>query len=169
MSTIRRAVPQDAAAIRTVHEQAFATTAEANLVDQLDERGKLALSLIAERGQEIVGHIAFSPVTIEPVRMEGAALGLAPLAVLPALQRQGIGAPLVTAGLEQCREAGVNWVVVLGDPNYYHRFGFRSAEQYGLSCDFDAPKEAFMAIRMQAGAPEGCAAVVRYQPEFNEV
>jgi putative acetyltransferase len=66
MTTIRRAVPQDAAAIRTVHEQAFATNAEANLVDRLDERGKLALSLIAERDHEIVGHIALGRSRLNP-------------------------------------------------------------------------------------------------------
>jgi putative acetyltransferase len=87
----------------------------------------------------------------------------------PPVQRQDIGSLLVKAGLEHCKEASVEWVVVLGDPNYYHRFGFISAEQYGLSCEFDAPKEAFMAIELQGSAPQSCAGVVRYQPEFNEI
>jgi putative acetyltransferase len=169
MTIIRRAEPQDAAAIRTVHEQAFAISAEVNLVDRLSERGKVVLSLVAEQNREVVGHILFSPVVIEAEGKTCQALGLAPLAVLPAVQRQGIGSLLTRTALEQCRAAGHERVVVLGDPAYSSRFGSLSAGRHGLSCQFEVPAEAFMALELRDGALQGCAGTAWYQPEFSEL
>src|SRR5262245_26783884 len=125
--TLRPERPSDAADVRAVHVAAFPTPAEANLVDALRSAGHASVSLVAEADGKIVGHILFSPMSIaeHPAITDG--LGLAPLAVLPALQRRGIGAALVREGLDSCRKLGAGFVAVLGDPAYYTRFGFALA------------------------------------------
>ena len=105
-SYVRRHL-DDLTAIRHVHEQAFGRPAEANLVDALRAHGKILLSLVAVQDDRVVGHILFSPVTIESAEGAWPAVGLGPMAVLPALQRQGIGSLLVTTGLAECRQAGM--------------------------------------------------------------
>ena len=167
MITIRNEKPADAAAIRRVNEQAFGQPDEAALVDALRRRGAFALSLVAVEGDWVVGHILFSPVTVESGQGDFDALSLAPMAVLPARQRQGIGSQLVRAGLEGCRQAGHEIVVVLGHPDYYPRFGFSPASQRGIACEFDAPDEAFMLVELRENALDGRRGVVRYPPEFH--
>lgn len=137
------------------------------MVCRLREGGKVTLSLVAVEDDRVVGHILFSPVTIESEAEVRAAAGLAPLAVLPELQRSGIGSRLVRAGLEECRNAGHECVVVLGHPDYYPRFGFVPAICYGVRCEFDVPDEAFMVIELREGALRGRAGTARYQPEFD--
>ena len=137
MLTIRRETTEDIAAIRYVNEQAFGQNEEAELVEKLRNRAALSLSLIAVQKNEIVGHIAFSPVVIESERSSFEAITLAPIAVLPEYQRQGIGGQLARAGLEECRNLGHEIVVVLGHPTYYPRFGFVPAKPKGISCEFE--------------------------------
>jgi putative acetyltransferase len=108
-------------------------------------------------------------VIIESQEQAFPAIGLAPMAVLPELQRQGIGSLLVKTGLEACRKAGHKGVVVLGHPDYYPRFGFVPASKYGITCEYDAPDETFMAIELCQGALQGQAGIARYQPEFNNL
>jgi putative acetyltransferase len=167
MVVIRQEKPEDIAAIRHVNEQAFGRPAEADLVDALRTRGKVTLSLVAVQDDRVVGHILFSPVMIESEGKVFAAVGLAPMAVLPELQRQGIGSLLVKRGLELCREAGHECVVVLGHPEYYPRFGFVPASKYGIKCEYDVPDAVFMAIELREGALQGRAGTAKYQPEFN--
>jgi putative acetyltransferase len=177
MATVRRERPEDRAAVQAVNELAFGRAAEADLVDALRTRGQATVSLVAVDAHEVVGHILFSPVTIqpagEPARAPGAetvaALGLGPMAVLPARQRHGIGSLLVRRGLEACRDAGHGCVVVLGHPEYYPRFGFAPASRHGVIWEHPAPDEAFMLLELRAGALGGRGGVVRYQPEFGEV
>lgn len=169
MAVIRQETPDDLAAIRQVNEQAFGRPAEANLVDALRAHGKMLLSLVAVKAERVVGHILFSPVTIESAEGTLPAVGLGPVAVLPALQRQGIGSLLVTTGLAACRQAGHAGVVVLGHPTYYPRFGFRPASRYGIDSDYAVPDDVFMALELHAGALEGRAGRVKYQPEFQAV
>src|SRR5437773_8508575 len=107
MITIRQEKPEDASAIRSLNEQAFGRPAEAELVDKLRAHGKVTLSLVAVQDGEIVGHILFSSVTIESSEQTFAAVGLAPMAVRPEVQKQGIGSQLIERGLEQCRAAGL--------------------------------------------------------------
>ena len=169
MLFIRREQPEDIAAIHEVHELAFGRPAEADLVDALRTRSKATLSLVAVEDDRIVGHILFSPVTIDPTDRTFHAVGLAPMAVLPERQRRGIGSQLVSAGLLECRNAGYDCVVVLGHQTYYPRFGFVPASRYGLRSEYEVPDEAFMVLAWHAGVLEDRGGVVRYQPEFDEV
>lgn len=164
---IRIETPADIPSVRAVNEAAFATSAEAQLVDGLRTNGKFALSLVAEVDGAVVGHILFTDIVMEPAGPVDRMLGLAPMAVRPERQGRGIGSALVLRGLEDCRELGYRGVVVLGHPGYYPRFGFLPASRQGIACIYDAPDEAFMALALgDAGLPRGQAL---YQPEFAAV
>ena len=160
---IRPERPGDEAAIRRVHREAFGQPDEAALVDALRRSCPDLLSLVAVEGREIVGHILFSPATIGEV--EG--FGLAPMAVLPGRQRQGIGSRLVRTGLEALRERGVPFVIVLGHPGYYPRFGFEPASARGISAQWDVPDEAFMIWVFDEARMRGVRGVARYRPELS--
>lgn len=162
---VRPEQPGDAEAIYSVHAASFATAGEARLVDLLRTAGRLRVSLVAEVGSIVIGHIAFSPVTV-PTGVAGA--GLAPLAVTASHRRKGIAAELVRAGLEVCRADGFGWVVVLGEPAYYSRFGFRAASELGL-CDEYGGGRAFQCIELVPGALPVGAGLVRYAPEFDSL
>lgn len=122
--------PGDAGAIRALTTAAFAPMPfsdgdEARVIDDLRAAGALTLSLVAlTAGGELVGHIAFSPVRIDG--RPGAWYGLGPVSAAPGRQRQGIGTALITEGLERLIALGAAGCVLLGDPAYYRRFGFRS-------------------------------------------
>jgi putative acetyltransferase len=163
---IRVELEGDRQGVRQVNEAAFGQPAEADLVDALRSAGAAEVSLVAEADGQIVGHILFSPVGIDGVQESLKIAGLAPMAVLPAYQRRGIGSFLVKQGLEDCRTAGVQAVVVLGHPDYYPRFGFRRASTFGLRCEFDAPDEAFMALELTPNVLSGNGGEIRYHPAF---
>jgi putative acetyltransferase len=112
-----------------------------------------------------VGYVAFSPVRIDEETIAGIGLGLAPVAVHPDRQGRGIGGRLVREGLAACRRAGYGFVVVLGAPAYYRRFGFDRADLRGLGNEYGAD-EAFMVLELRDGAIPGRGGVVRYGPEF---
>lgn len=162
--TIRPETPADRAAIGAVLEAAFPSPAEARLVDLLRDHGRLFLSLVAEEGGEVVGHIAFSPVSVAGTGAD-AGMGLAPVAVRPDAQRRGIGSRLVREGLAACREAGVGFVVLLGDPGFYGRFGFSAARLLGLSDEYGGG-DAFQVLELATGAVPAGGGLVRYAPEF---
>ena len=145
-----------------MHAASFPTPVEARLVDLLRAAGRLRVSLVAEIGDVIVGHIAFSPVAAAST---AAGAGLAPIAVIEAHRRRGVAAELVHKGLDACRQAGVGWVVVLGDPAYYARFGFRAASDFGLRDDYGGG-DAFQAVELIRGALPVGAGLVRYSEEF---
>jgi putative acetyltransferase len=164
---LRTEQPRDPTGIRTVHLAAFGSPAEANLVDELRAVARPLVSWVAEEDGQILGHVLFSPVTLTG-HSELNLLGLAPLAVLPPSQRRGVGTALVHAGLEACREFGVGAVVVLGHPTYYPRFGFRPAANFGLTCEYDSPPEAFMALELQPGHLAAASGTIRYHDAFRE-
>ena len=168
MLSVRRELPQDIDSIRYVNEQAFGQKQEANLVDELRNRGVVTLSLVAITLDDIVGHILFSPVTVNSETSSFEAITLAPMAVLPGYQKKGIGSQLVCAGIEECRVLGHEVVVVLGHPDYYPRFGFVPARPKGIECEFEAPDEAWMILEIREGALAGRRGTVRFQPEFQE-
>lgn len=145
--------------------QAFSGETEARLVQRLHSAKGVTLSLVAEVEGEIVGHVLFSPVTIDGT---DAAVGLGPMAVLPAHQGRGIGSLLVREGLRQLEGLGHAAIVVVGHADYYPRFGFGPARRSGLSCEFEVPEESFLALELRAGALAGRAGLVRYRPEFAE-
>lgn len=179
MITIREETPQDFAAVRAIHRQAFPTALESQLVDELRANGKAIISLVAEpkpsiagglgspeQDGAVVGHVLFSPVSVGE-RDAGLtrALGLAPVAVSPAFQSKGVGSALITAGLDQARSAGYRFVVVLGEPAYYARFGFRTASLSGLTNEYGVD-EPFMVFELAPGALAGISGLVKYAPEF---
>ena len=168
MVSIRPEIPKEIDSIRYVNEQAFGQTAEAAIVDKLRNRKALTISLVATKDNEVVGHIAFSPVMIESQFSSFEAVALAPMAVLPAHQRKGIGSRLVRAGLEECHRLGHDVVVVLGHPDYYPRFGFVPGKQRGINCEFEVPDEAWMVLELKEGILRGRSGTVKYQPEFQE-
>lgn len=149
--------------IRQVHQAAFPTGAEADLVDALRSNGNLIVSLVACRDDQVIGHIAFSPVSVDGQNANG--LGLAPVAVLPMHQRSGYGSALIRAGLDACRAAGVEFVVVLGEPRFYAQFGFATASRMGFQNEYRAGDE-FMAIALREGSPDDVSGLVRYGDEF---
>ncbi|HKP84452.1 MAG TPA: N-acetyltransferase [Blastocatellia bacterium] len=169
MMIVRPENPEDSDAIRQVVTKAFGRTDEADLVDALRAHGKALLSLVATDGDRVVGHILFSRVTIEPEPEGVSAAGLAPLAVLPEFQNQGIGSLLTRAGLEECRGADFDCVFVLGHPEYYPRFGFVPASKYKIKSEYPVRDEFFMVIELREGALAGRRGTARYQPEFDEV
>jgi putative acetyltransferase len=150
-------------------EEAFGQPKEADLVDALRRRGGVTLSLVAVRDNEVVGHILFSPVTIESEGSSFEAVGLGPMVVLPVYQKRGIGSQLVRTGLEQCRRAGYEVVVVLGHAEYYPRFGFVPGKVHGIHCEFDGPDDVFMVVELHPGALDGRTGLAKYRPEFSMV
>jgi putative acetyltransferase len=166
---IRREAPSDRAAIRRVNEAAFGGSGEANAIDALRNRGQLALSLVAVEDEQVVGHILFTPAIIESADRVWPALGLAPLAVLPECQRQGIGTALMQAGLEECRQLGYERIIVLGHTGYYPRFGFVPARRFSIGNQFGVKGDEFMILEMRPGALDGVKGIAKYQPEWSSV
>jgi len=172
MISIRAERPQDIGEIRKVIEeafiQAFGQAPEADLVDRLRENCPCLLSLVAVNGDIVVGYILFSPVKIEGNKIvEG--MGLAPMSVLLKFQRQGIGTKLVQSGIEMLKSNGCPFVIVLGHPDYYPRFGFEPASHEGIRCQWEGvPDEAFMILILDEKAMEGISGVAQYRSEFDE-
>lgn len=169
MLTIRPELPEDFSTVFEINQRAFGRPEEARLVEALRKVATPQISLVAVRDNQVVGHIFFSPVTIEGQHSSVQALGLAPMAVVPELQNQGVGSLLVREGLNAARRMGQSIVVVLGHITYYPRFGFEIASRKGLRCEFPAPDEAFMVTELTPNALRGVSGVVKYLPEFSRV
>jgi putative acetyltransferase len=166
---IRYEKPGDISAIRRVNEAAFETKAEADLVDALRDKKAHVISMVASDGNHVVGHILFSPVTLTAEGSEVTLLGLAPMAVLPEYQKQGIGSKLVDNGLEESRRKGYPAVVVLGHPEYYPRFGFVPSPKYNITSEYDVPPEVFMIIELLPGVLAGKSGIAKYHEAFAEL
>lgn len=158
--------PEDISAIRHVHLAAFETKTEANLVDSLRDHDEHMISMVALEFNKIVGHILFSPVTIATGGSVATLLGLAPMAVLPEYQRQGVGSSLVEKGLDECVKKDFPAVVVLGYPLFYRRFGFVSSIKYGIISEYDVPPDVFMILEMHPGALNGIYGTAKYHNAF---
>ena len=157
---VRPAREADHAAIRAVVTAAFGQPDEADLVDALRADGDALVELVAEDNDEVVGHILFSPMACEP-RAKVAAL--APVAVKPGRQRDGVGIALIEAGLEDCRAKGVDAVIVLGHADYYARFGFSAELARQVRAPFSGP--SFMALELTPGVLS-TERTVRYAAAF---
>ncbi|MEG4073939.1 N-acetyltransferase [Microcoleus sp. Pol14C2] len=164
---IRTENPEDVEAVRNINIEAFGRENEANLVERL--RGIAStFSFVAVQSDRVVGHIFFSSVVVEGKCSRNLSiLGLAPVAVLPHYQRQGIGTLLIREGLKECGRSGFQAVVVLGHPDFYPRFGFIPASKKSLKCEYDVPDEAFMVLELESGALEDCSGTVKYRSEFS--
>ena len=162
---IRPEAPADVAAIEALNRAAFGGLDEARIVATLRGAVTPLLSRVADDDGRVVGHILFSPVALEPASPLPV-MGLAPMAVSPDRQRQGIGSALVREGLAACRAAGALAVVVVGHPGYYPRFGFVPASRFGLRCEYDVPDDVFMALELRPGALAGPSAVARFHAAF---
>jgi len=158
----------DAAAVSVVNTLAFRRRREAWLVERLRARASPYLGLVAAVGEEIVGHILFTPVSLRGDGTASTLMALAPMAVWPAWQGRGVGSALVREGLAACRAAGHDVVVVVGHPAYYPRFGFVRARPLGLGSDPSFPDEAFMVAELTPGALGGRRGLVEYGEEFSE-
>jgi putative acetyltransferase len=156
---IRPEEPQDWPEIRALVEAAFGSKAEADLVQRLREGGDLVLSLAADDGGP-VGHIAFSRLAL-PETPSARACALAPLAVSPQRQRQGIGSALVREGLMRLAQGGMDLVLVLGEPDYYGRFGFAPDLAKRLMTPYDGPYLQALALSERGKAAHGPAAYAR--------
>lgn len=165
---IRVEKEQDREAVRAVNEAAFESPAEADLADALREGACPVVSLVAEDEGAIVGHVMFSPVRLRG-RPDLRLTGLAPIAVIPERQREGIGSALVRAGLEACGKLGFGAVVVLGHPGYYPRFGFVPATRFQIVCEYDVPEGAFMIAELKPGYLHRAAGTVQYHAAFNRL
>ncbi len=164
---IRPERPPDLSRIRELNRLAFGGIEEADIVDAIRSGGGAVLSLVAVAGDDlIVGHILFSPVTLVPPVPELRGLGLGPMAVLPSWQNRGIGTRLVEEGMRHCVDLAVDYVVVLGHPAYYPRFGFLPSVSFNLKSAYDAPPEAFMVRELREGSLREHSGVVHYRPEF---
>jgi putative acetyltransferase len=164
MIEIRDEQPADGDRIRDVNRLAFGQEQEGRIVDVLRARGAILQSLVAVADGAIVGHILFSPVRVGTL----AGAGLGPMAVLPAYQRQGIGSRLVERGLAQLRDTDCPFVVVLGHPAFYPRFGFTSAAAQGLTCEWDVPADVFMVNVLDPRIADRLQGVAEYPREFSE-
>jgi putative acetyltransferase len=156
--------PDDHPGIRRLNEAAFGSSAEADLVEQLRVEGVVLLSVVVEMQEEIVGHALMSRMWIQTAAGTIDAAALAPVAVSPAVQRQGIGSQVIRYALDAMQRAGERIVIVLGHPEYYPRFGFSTEHARLLESPF--PVEAYMALELAPGALQGVRGKVEYARAF---
>lgn len=167
---IRPEVRSDHDAVREITAAAFASSAyghngEADLVDRLRENCDDLISLVAVLDEAVVGHVLFSPLTIDAAQASCSGFGLAPVSVHPAHQRTGIGSDLINDGLKQLRLRRCPFVVLIGSPDYYQRFGFQVAGDCQLRHDFDGIRQEFLMVNWLDPGRES-SGTVRYRKEF---
>lgn len=166
---IRDEEQADHSQVFEINARAFDTDLEAKLVEALRASVEPLISLVALVDERLVGHILFTPVTVEGCAKGGAALmGLGPMAVLPEYQGRGIGSRLVEEGLARCRVLGTEAVVVFGHADYYPRFGFEPAKRYALRYKSEELDPYFMVLELEPGILKSVSGDVHYSPEFEE-
>jgi len=166
---IRQEQKSDHPKVYEITKQAFDQENESKLIEKIRVGGCFVpeLSLVAELDGEIVGHILLSKIKIIG-EGEYESLALAPMAVVPKHQKQGIGSELVNTGLEIAKKLGFESVIVVGHEDYYPRFGFEKASKWGIKCPFEVPDEVFMAIELVENSLKGKGGTVQYPKEFME-
>ncbi|HXY74569.1 MAG TPA: N-acetyltransferase [Dehalococcoidales bacterium] len=169
MIKIRPETKKDIEAIRRVNGEAFGRKVEGEMIDKLRCRGVMPISLVAEQNGEVIGHIQFNPCEVKSVASNFTIMTLGSMAVIPSLQKKGIGSQLVKAGFDECRRLGENVVVVLGHPSYYPRFGFVPARAKGIDCEFvEAPDDAWMVMEFKTGSIAGRTGTAYFPREYRE-
>jgi putative acetyltransferase len=161
---IREETREDGGAVFDVEEAAFGQSAQAHLVDALRRASDPQISLVAEQDGRIVGHIFFSPVSFEDLSLSHGCQ-LSPLAVVPGLQRTGIGSALIRKGLTACSSIGWTAVFLLGDPRYYSRFGFEMAANREL-VHSGQDGEYLQYLETESDALRAVTGEVRFHPVF---
>ena len=152
-----------------MHEAAFGRPDEARLAARLHQEASPLVSLVAEHAGRVIGHVLFSPVTVEGDGPSPRAGALGPVGVLPDAQGKGAGSALIRAGSEACRALDWRLLFVLGDPAYYARFGFALAAPHRLHYSSHAFDAAFQVQELTPGALSGVTGWVRYHDAFTEV
>ncbi len=160
--TVRTETLEDLDKIHSLTCIAFGQRGEADLVDMLRGEGDLVVSLVAEENGKIVGHVALSKM-VEP----SGALALAPVSVDPIKQRAGIGSRLIQAAHAIAEQDGWHTVFVLGDPNYYQRFGFR--HEIAASFNTPYPKEFTMALELKPNSLDDLPGQLVYPAAFSKL
>lgn len=157
---IRDEEAKDVPGIRAVHLAAFPQPSEANIVDRLRADGDAVFSLVAVEGGAVIGHAMFSRMRA-PFR----ALGLGPVAVLPAWQRRGFGTQLIQEGLRRARDSGWDAAFVVGETGYYERMGFSATKAIGFESPYAGPY--LMAVSLAGGALPSSSGRIDYAPAFS--
>ncbi|MFF2090503.1 GNAT family N-acetyltransferase [Paenibacillus sp. NPDC058174] len=159
---------QDYEAVYALHDAAFGNRdEESQLVERIRKSDCFVpeLSIVAEQDGEIVGHLLISRADLVEQELRQEVMVLAPLAVNPAFQKQGIGSALMQEGLSRCRAMGYGLVLLIGHPAYYPRFGFKPAVGLSLK-QFDVPAEIFMVNELIEGALSRAKGELIYPPAF---
>lgn len=168
---IRPEQQEDIPDIYQLNLTVFGQDTEAKLVDHVREGPNFipALSLVASSDERIVGYILFSRIVITNGDSRYESLALAPMVVHPEYQRQGIGAKLITHGLQKATDMGFNSVLVLGHEYYYPKFGFVPAVKWNIRAPFEVPAEVFMARELVPNALINVSGTVEYPVEFSVI
>ena len=168
---IRQELKEDLARIKEINDQAFEQEDEGRLINKLRQKDQFIpeLSLIAEVDQNLVGHILFYPVKIISEDQKHITLSLGPMSALPEYQKKGIGSKLINEGLKRAKDLGFRSVIVVGNPEYYPKFGFTKASNWSIKVPFEVPDEVFMALEIVKGELQDKPGIIDYPKEFLEI
>ncbi|MDA3905592.1 MAG: N-acetyltransferase [Bacteroidales bacterium] len=171
MIVIRKENKKDYPEVYKLNLQAFNQITEPELVDRHRESDRFIpeLSLIAEIDNKICGHILFTKIYIQSEGINKESLALAPMAVLPDFQNQGIGKQLIKSGLEKAANIGFKSVVVIGHAEYYPKFGFKPALSFDITAPWEVPNDVFMALELQENALSDVHGLVNYAQAFMDL
>ncbi len=167
MLKVRPEAAEDQAAVFEVNSAAFETDLEARLVDELRKVANPMVSLVAEVDGKVVGHILFTPISVGGTTAGSRRMGLAPMAVLPAFQNQGIGSALVKGGIDDCRKLGTELAFVLGHADFYPRFGFEPVAPKGLHYVDPSLDAHFFVLELVPNALRDASGEVEYHSLFS--